>query len=112
MKTEENQIIKINIEPDTVDIIVQAIHESNKKLTETIIDQMVKHNLESTLKIVEDMQERKHNEEQKLYSLKQLSEVLNINYRTLLSYKLPFRKLGFKNQKMYCLSEVREYLRI
>lgn len=105
-----NKILNVVIEPSAVDIIVQAIHDSNKKMTETIIEQMVKHNLESTLKLVEDILD-KNRENERLYTLKDLSKLMNIGYRSLLTYNLPYHKVAHKNQKMYRLSEIREYLR-
>lgn len=100
----------IKLHPETTNDIYRFTLEITKNLTAAIVSELQKMNTEFTLKVMDEFKERKRDCE-KLYNLKELSKIIKINYRTLLSYELPFRTIGKGSRKMYNLNEVIEYLK-
>lgn len=101
--------INVKLNKTSIAEIMEISIELNKQLVTAIIEEMKKVNYETTLKIIHDMK-KKDLENERLYNLKQLAKILNINYRTLQNYNLPYESKNNSTRKFYRLSDVRDYL--
>lgn len=101
--------VSVVLDKKTINDMMEIAIELNKKLAMAIIEEMKKTNLELTMQLIEDIQKKKR-ENERLYNLKQIAEMIGIKYKTLANYKLPFQTIGNNARKMYSLNEVRQYL--
>lgn len=95
--TPENSTIKLEINDKLIEAIIEEIKKpieisdtTIEKLTGTISNEI----------------ERCQRLRDRLYNLKELSEILGVNYQTLRKEKLPYHLIGSLKRKMYNRSEV------
>lgn len=77
----------------------------------TIMIELTPKTIEEIATVIDEKIEKRIQRDERLYKLKEISEMVNVPERTLLRMNLPCRRLGKGIRKLYSLNEVKDYLK-
>lgn len=77
----------------------------------TIMIELTRKTIEDIATIIDERMVKRESQCERLYKLKDISDMINIPIRTLRKMNIPYRRLGQNTRKMYSLKEVRDYLK-